>query len=396
LTDLPFSGRLARYANKSSKRTIHMHIEPFGVEIWMNEWETKCEWNLAETCVESLTIAQLLELAGKNDVDLSDLLSLKMTYGAIEGSERLRTAICGLYDKQAIENVVVTHGTIGANMLIHKTMVSEGDRVVAIVPTYQQHYSIPASIGADVHKLQLREEDGFLPDLDALRALVVPGTKLIAINNPNNPTGALMDRDMLEQVAAIAREVGAWILCDEVYRGTDQTGTGMTTSIADIYEKGISTASISKAFSLAGLRLGWIAAPREVIEAVAIHRDYDTIAVGVINDHFATLALESSDKLLERSRRITRGNLAMVESWITEQPLISWVKPKSGTTAFLKFDLPMTSRDFCIDLLKETGVMVTPGSALGVEGYVRLGYANNPTIIQEGLKRFGAYLKKLA
>ena len=371
-----------------------MHIEPFGVEIWMNECETKCEWNLAETCVESLTIAQLLELAGKNDGDLSDLLSLKMTYGAIEGSERLRTAICGLYDKQAIENVVVTHGTIGANMLIHKTMVSAGDRVVAIVPTYQQHYSIPASIGADVHKLQLREEDGFLPDLDALRALVVPGTKLIAMNNPNNPTGALMDRDILEQVAAIAREVGAWILCDEVYRGTDQTGTGMTTSIADVYEKGISTASISKAFSLAGLRLGWIAAPREVIEAVAIHRDYDTIAVGVINDHFATLALESSDKLLERSRKITRGNLAMVDSWITEQPLISWVKPKSGTTAFLKFDLPMTSREFCIDLLKETGVMVTPGSALGVEGYVRLGYANNPAIIQEGLKRFGAYLQK--
>lgn len=153
-----------------------------------------------------------------------------------------------------------------------------------------------------------------MPDLDELRALAVPGTKLIAINSPNNPIGALMDRAMLEEIAAIACNVGAWVLCDEVYRGTDQTGTGMTTSIADIYEKGISTASMSKSFALAGLRLGWIAAPCEIMEAVSIHRDYDTISFGVIDDHFATIALENSDKILARSHAITRGNLAIVEN----------------------------------------------------------------------------------
>lgn len=369
-----------------------MHIESFGVEMWMNEWETKCEWNLAETCVESLTIAELLALVGKNDTDLSELLSMKMTYGEIEGSMRLRRAICSLYDQQKPENVIVTHGTIGANMLVHKALVSAGDRVVAIVPTYQQHYSIPTSIGADVHPLQLREENGFLPDLDELRALVIPGTKLIAINNPNNPTGALMDQEMLENIATIAREVGAWVLCDEVYRGMDQAGSGTTVSIADVYEKGISTASVSKAYALAGLRLGWIAAPHEVIEAVAIHRDYDTISVGMINDHFATLALENRDKVLGRSKTITRGNLAILDAWVEEQPLITWLKPVSGTTALLKFDLAMTSRDFCVDLLKETGVMFTPGSALNMEGYVRIGYANNPTVLKEGLKRVGQYL----
>ncbi|WP_368041171.1 hypothetical protein [Leisingera sp. ANG59] len=98
-----------------------MHIEPFGVEIWMNEWETKCEWNLAETCVESLTIEELLQLAGKNSADLSELLGMKMTYGAIEGSDRLRSAIAALYQGQGPENVIVTHGTIGANMLVHKS-----------------------------------------------------------------------------------------------------------------------------------------------------------------------------------------------------------------------------------------------------------------------------------
>ncbi|MEO0974889.1 MAG: aminotransferase class I/II-fold pyridoxal phosphate-dependent enzyme, partial [Pseudomonadota bacterium] len=242
-----------------------MHIDPFGVEIWMNEWETKCALNLAETCVESMTIAQLLELTGQSEHALSELLDMKMTYGAIEGSERLRTAIAALYAQQRAENVVLTHGTIGANMLVHRALVSSGDRVVAVVPTYQQHYSIPASLGAEVHKLWLREEDRWLPDLDRLRALTAGGARLIALTNPNNPTGALIPRAMLEEIATIARAADAWVLCDEVYRGTDQEGDGATASIADVYEKGVSTAGMSKAFSLAGLRVGWVTAPREVI-----------------------------------------------------------------------------------------------------------------------------------
>ena len=369
-----------------------MHIEPFGVEIWMNEWETRCDWNLAETCVESLTINDLLKLTGKTEESLTEILPLKMTYGDIEGSVRLRAAIAALYEKQKSENVIVTHGTIGANMLVHKTLVATGDRVVTVVPTYQQHYSIPASIGADVHTLQLREQNNFLPDLDELRQLVVGGTGLIAMTNPNNPTGSLMDRAMLEEIVTIAREADAWILCDEVYRGTDQHGDGMTTSIADLYEKGVSTAGMSKAFALAGLRLGWIAGPQELIEKVTVHRDYDTISVGVIDDHFATLALEHSESVLARSREITRGNLALLEEWISQEPHISWVKPNSGTIALLKYDLPMSSRDFCINLLKETGVMFTPGSVLNMEGYVRIGYANNPDILKEGLRLVSGFI----
>ncbi len=372
-----------------------MHIEPFGVEIWMNEWETKCAFNLAETCVESLTIAELLALAGRNETDLSNLLTLKMTYGDIEGSERLRSAIASLYERQQVHNTIVTHGTIGANMLVHKTLIAPGDQVVAVVPTYQQHYSIPASLGADVRRLKLHEEDGFLPDLDELRKLVTPDTRLIAINNPNNPTGALMDRAVLEEIAAIAREADAWILCDEVYRGTDQDGSGMTASIADVYEKGISTAGMSKAYSLAGLRLGWIAAPQEIIESVSIHRDYDTISVGMIDDYFATLALENRDRILERSQAITRGNLAILQDWVEKEPRISWIKPRSGTTALLRYDLPMSSRDFCVSLLEKTGVMFTPGSALDMEGYVRIGYANNPEILKQGLARVSEYLAEI-
>lgn len=372
-----------------------MHIEPFGVEIWMNEWETKCELNLAETCVESLTIGQLLELCGKDETQLADLLAMKMTYGEIEGSSKLRTAIAALYEKQQLDNIVVTHGTIGANALVHRSLVSNGDRVVSVVPTYQQHYSIPASIGADVQYLHLREDNSFQPDLNELRQIVGTDTKLIAINNPNNPTGALIDRATLEEIATIARAAGAWILCDEVYRGTDQTGTGISASIADVYEKGISTASVSKAFSLAGLRLGWITAPANVIKAVSTHRDYDTISVGMIDDYFATLALENKDQVLARSRSITGGNLKLLEDWVSQQELITWVKPLSGTTALLKYDADVPSHDLCVSLLKETGVLFTPGSALGMEGYIRIGYANNPAVLREGLVRVSDYLSRV-
>lgn len=372
-----------------------MYIEPFKVEIWMNEWETRCRYNLAETCVASITIEELLTLAGQNQADLSALLPMKMTYGAITGSARLRDAIAGLYAAQSPEAVTVTHGTIAANMLVHKALVAGDDHVIAITPTYQQHYSIPASIGAKVETLALQAKDGFLPDLTRLRAMVTPQTKLIALTNPNNPTGALIDRAMLEEIVAIARDVGAYILCDEVYRGTGQTGDGLQPSIVDLYEKGIATASTSKAFSLAGLRVGWIVAPEDVTEAVMIHRDYDTISVGAINDHFAAIALENADKLLARSHQITRGNLAILAEWIAIQPRVSWVKPQAGTTAMLKLDTPMTARAFCIDLLEKTGVMLTPGDAFDMEGYARIGFANDPQILQAGLEKLEEYLAAL-
>ncbi|MDG1456449.1 MAG: aminotransferase [Pseudoprimorskyibacter sp.] len=373
-----------------------MKIKPFGVEIWMNEFEDHCEFNLAETCVASLTIEQLLELSGKNDNVMSDLLPMKMTYGAIRGSDRLRDAICTMYTKQTRNNVMVTHGAIGANALLHETLVEPGDHVISVRPTYQQHYSIPESYGAEVDILQLHPENGFLPDLEELAAMVRPETKLIVLNNPNNPTGALMEADALDAFVAIARRVNAFVLCDEVYRGTNQTGDGFAPAMADIYEKGISVAGMSKTFSLAGLRLGWIAGPLDVLEAVSIHRDYNTISVGMLDDYFAAMALEAKDKILARSQQITRGNLAILDAWVAQEPLMSYIKPKAGTTALLKYNLDMPSRDFCVQLLEKTGVMFTPGSVMHMEGWLRIGYANDPEILRCGLAKVSSFLSDLA
>jgi aspartate/methionine/tyrosine aminotransferase len=372
-----------------------MKIKPFGVEIWMNQYETQCAYNLAETCVESLTVAQLLDLAGKRGAILDELLPLKLTYGAIEGSERLRGNIASLYAKQAPENVTVTHGAIGANALVYATLVEPGDRVISVLPTYQQHYSIPESLGADVQVHKLRAENAFLPDLDEIERLITPNTKLIVVTNPNNPTGSVMDRAMMQRIADMAGRVGAYVLCDEVYRGVDQTNDEFTVSMADLYERGISTGSMSKAFSLAGLRLGWIVGRKDLIHAVSIHRDYNTISVGMLDDHFASIALEHRDAILARNRAIVRENLAILDRWVAEEPAISYVKPKGGTVALLKYDFDLPSRDFCVRLLEAEGVMFTPGSALDMEGYVRIGYANNRAVLEEGLPRVSRFLRTL-
>jgi len=369
-----------------------MKIKPFDIEIWMNEFENHCAYNLAETCVASLTIEQLLSLSGTKETLLPDLLPMKLTYGAIEGSDRLRNSICQLYSNQQLDNIIITHGAIGGNSLVYQTLVRPGDHVISLVPTYQQHYSIPESLGADVDILSLRSENDFLPDLDELRRLMRADTRLIAITNPNNPTGALIDEAMLKQIVEIAQQAGSYILCDEVYRGTDQAGDGITASIADLYAKGIATNSMSKAFSLAGLRLGWIAAAQSFIGEISIHRDYNTISVSMIDDYFACLAMEAKDKILERSRQITRGNLQILDDWVTSQAHISYIKPKSGTTALLKYDLDLPSRDFCVQLLEETGVLLTPGSTMDMEGWVRIGYANDPEILSEGLEKVSTFL----
>ena len=372
-----------------------MKIKVFGVEQWMNEWETKCAYNLAETCVESITVKELLEMAGVSPEQMTrDLMGKKLTYGWIEGSTKVRELIAGLYQKQNATNIVTTHGCIGANMLVHETLVEPGDHVISVIPTYQQHYSIPESFGANIETLRLKPENGFLPDLNELRAMVKPETKLICINNPNNPTGALMDEAMLREICDIARSVDAWLLCDEVYRGLTQSEE-YSPSVADLYEKGISTGSMSKVFSLAGLRFGWIAAPKELIAAVLYHRDYNTISVGMLDEYFVELALQAKDKILARNCAIIRENLQILDDWVKCTPRVSYVKPKAGTTAFVKIDTKLTSHEFCERLVKEKGVMFTPGSALDTEGFVRIGYANNKEVLKKGLELTAEFLKEV-
>jgi aspartate/methionine/tyrosine aminotransferase len=372
-----------------------MRIRDFGIEIWMNRWETACRYNLAETCVESITVDELLGLAGLDrSALLEQLLPMQLTYGAIEGTDRLRAAIAALYETVAPGDILVAHGAIGANHLAYEALVEPGDVIVSIVPTYQQHTSIPESLGGTVRLLHLREDMRWLPDLDELRSLA-SGAKVIALVNPNNPTGSLLDPAALRDIVAIARHEGAWIVADEVYRGTDQAGPGTSPSLVDLYERTVGIGSMSKAFSLAGLRLGWVIAPAEVLGAVSRHRDYSVISVGMVDDLLASIALEARHALLARNRAIVRENLAILDAWVAGERRVGYVKPRSGTTALLRYDADLTSEALCLRLLQAEGVLFTPGGAMDMEGYLRVGYANNRAVLAEGLARTSAFLATL-
>jgi aspartate/methionine/tyrosine aminotransferase len=370
-----------------------MKIKPFAVEEWMNAWEVGAKYNIAETCVDSISMNELFELTGEDKTEfLNRLCARRLSYGDIEGLPEFRKGVCGLYKTLNIENIVPTHGASGANHHVFYSLISPGDRVVSIMPTYQQLYSIPESYGADVQILHLSKENNYLPDLEKLRRLVTPKTKMICINNPNNPTGALMSEKMLREIVEIARSADAWILCDEVYRHLSQED-GWCPSIVDLYEKGISVSSMSKVFSLAGLRLGWIAThDMSVVKSCLSHRDYNLVSCGVFDEMLAAAALKHRDKLLERSRKIVRENLQILDDWVGSEPHVSYVKPKAGTTALVYYDLDISSYEFCEEMYKKTGAFVTPGDCFEVPHSMRIGYAYGKQDLIDGLKAISEYI----
>ncbi|MGM1015323.1 aminotransferase class I/II-fold pyridoxal phosphate-dependent enzyme [Limosilactobacillus fermentum] len=345
-----------------------MKIKDFGVEQWMNEYETKAKYNLGETCVSSLSIRELCELVG---VDVNDfakqLVDRRLTYGAIEGAVELKEAITRLYQNLTPDEIVTEHGAIGANNLVLNALVEPGDEVIAVTPTYQQLQSIPEAIGATVKLLPLKRENGYLPDAEQLRGLVSDKTKLIVLNNPDNPTGALMSQAGLQTIVDIAKSVDAYVLCDEVYRHLTQED-GYSPSIIDLYDK---------------------------MKACLSYRDYETISCSQLDEMVGTLALKNQAVLLERNRGIVRENLKVLEEWVHQQPHITWLKPKAGTTALLYYDFDLPSTIFCDRLMKEYETLLVPGSCFDIENSLRIGYAFETTHLRDGMNQLGKFLAKL-
>ena len=373
-----------------------MKIRPFAVEEWMNAYETGARFNIAETCVDSISVDELFRLCGEDsDAFWKRFSARRLTYGDIEGAPAFREGICRLYKTLKPEEVVTTHGAAGANHHVFYSLVEPGDRVISIMPTYQQLYSIPESYGAEVRLLNLTPENGYLPALEQLRELAVPGTKLICINNPNNPTGALMSTELLREIVEIARSVDAYVLCDEVYRHLTQENVWCE-SIVDLYEKGISVSSMSKVFSLAGLRLGWIATHDETVrKALLSHRDYNHISCGMFDEALAAVALQHSDIILERNRGIVRENLAVLDTWVQSEPRIHYQKPRAGTTALVYYDYAPDSYAFCTRMYHETGAFVTPGDCFEQPKSMRIGYASDVQTLKDGLAAISAFLRIL-
>ncbi|TAQ91158.1 hypothetical protein B7494_g522 [Chlorociboria aeruginascens] len=390
-------------------------IEPFDVEQWMDKYElTPGVLNIAETCAASISIDELKALCEDSYAPPPLSTSTKLTYGPIRGSDDLRKRLASLYSARVSaplppSNILITPGAIAANFLLLYSLIGPGDHVVCVYPTYQQLYAVPQSLGAEVSLWKLKKEKNYLPDLEDLKGLVKENTKMIIINNPNNPTGATIPKSGLQKLVEFAQGRNIIILSDEVYRplfhGISPMDEDFPPSILSFkYAKTIATGSMSKAYSLAGIRIGWVASrDPSIIEAIAAARDYTTISVSQLDDQVAAYALSASviHGLLKRNIQLAKTNLELLENFVNQNSSVcSWVKPTGGTTAFIRFESkgqPIDDAQFCIDVIEETKVMFLPGSkCFGPEfkGFVRIGFVCQTSVLQEALEKLGPYIQK--
>lgn len=383
----------------------------------MDKYETTPDvLNIAETCAASISIDDLVGFCEDPSMPGPLSTSSKLTYGAIRGSSALRERLAALYSARVAnplsqDNILLTPGAIAANFLLLYTLVAPGDHVICVYPTYQQLYSVPKSLGAEVSLWKLKKEKKYIPDLDDLKDLVKENTKMIIINNPNNPTGSTTPKSVLQGLVDFAKERDIIILSDEVYRplfhGVSPIDQEFPPSIVSLgYDKAIATGSMSKAYALAGIRVGWIASrSREIIESIATARDYTTISVSQIDDQIASYAMSQSvlHALLGRNIALAKTNFALLESFVNEHSsTCSWVKPTGGTTAFIQFKEnghPINDEQFCIDVLESTKVMFLPGSKCfgggeDFKGFVRIGFVCETEVLKEGLEKLGNYIQK--
>ncbi|RRK09776.1 aminotransferase [Lactiplantibacillus garii] len=368
-----------------------MQIAGFGVEAWLNAHEREATTDISQSSVSALTMAEVTSLDGHGGQQFYQQLNQsRLDYGWIEGSPKFKRLVSGLYTQVPPENVLQTNGATGANQLAIYSLVEPGDHVIALYPTYQQLYDIPKSLGATVDYWHIREDHDWLPDINELRQLVRPNTKMILLNNAMNPTGGLLDRAMLEQVVAVAQAVGAYVLADEVYEPLD--GTPFT-SIADLYDRGIAVNSLSKTYSAPGIRIGWTATPdADLADRFRKYRDYTMICGGVVNDQLAVLILQHRAEILERNRQIVARNLKLLTDWVATQPRVSLIAPHGISVSCIKLAVPLADEAFCLNLLRDTGVLLVPGSRFAIPGHARLGYCTDTETLQRGLRLLGDYL----
>jgi aspartate/methionine/tyrosine aminotransferase len=376
-----------------------VRVETFALERWMSAHEMHVEYDIAESGIFPMTADELLDLvpAGERGELLDRLLCTRLGYSEARGSAELRALLAATYEATGAENILVTTGAIEANYLAMNVLLEPGDHVVAVYPAYQQLYSVPRAIGCDVSPWTVRAEDGWRFDLDDLACLITARTKLIVVNTPHNPTGAVLSAGDLRRVYELAAACGARVLCDEAYRWIEVPGSAaLAPPMRDLGPAALSVGTLSKPFGLPGLRVGWIAGPADVIAACWAARDYVSLSPGKLNDALAVVALAHREAVTRRTRAILERNLATAHAWFARHAgLVSWTPPHGGMLALLRYELDIPSFDLA-NLLAETySVMLAPGAAFGYEHTLRLGLGQDPPVFEEGLARTAACLVDL-
>ena len=363
-----------------------MRIQPFELERWQSVWENRVDLNISESGVHPLSVA---ELVGDAEA-VQRLLALPQGYPQTNGSEELRSRIAALYPWARAENVLVTCGGSEANFVSTWALIEPGDEVVFMTPNYMQIAGVAPAFGASIKRLCLRENRRWAFDPDDLKRMVSDKTRMIAICNPNNPTGAVLDPESRNAIVAAASQVGAWILADEVYRGAEFDGDE-TATFWGTCERVLCTAGLSKAYGLPGLRMGWVVAPAEMIERLWGYHDYTSIAPTVLSDRLASIALEPKRRtwILERTRTILKQNYPILRTWLdSHADRLSHIPPKAGAVAWVGLRSGENSAQMAEELRARQSVLIVPGEQLGMPSYLRFGFGGDVAQLQQALSRF--------
>jgi aspartate/methionine/tyrosine aminotransferase len=312
----------------------------------------------------------------------------------------LRTLIAGLYPGAGANSVQVTNGGAEANLCTLLQIVQPGDEIVMMSPNYMQAPGLARALGATVVDWPLRVNGAatrWVPDLEQLERLVTPRTRAVFICHPNNPTGARLTPDELDQIGSVASRHGGWVISDEIYRGAELDAVESPTMWGRA-PRVIITSGLSKAYGLPGLRIGWVVAPPPVIDAIWGIHDYTTIAPGAVSDLLARIALspEGRARLLARTRGIVRTNYQLLRSWLDKRTQFSHVPPEAGAIAFVKYTHPIRSTDLVERLRIERGVLVVPGDHFGMDGYLRVGFGSHPEHLVGALERIAEVMDAIA
>lgn len=355
-----------------------MLIEDFKLEKWIKKYENITKYDISQTCVKPFSLQELEEFCDEE----VKFKNIKLGYGSVYGSENLKQAICNLYENAKPDNVTVALGGIGANQLALRTFINKGDKVVCVVPCYQQVYTLPDIYGAEV----------VLTDIEYLEKDAID-SKLICLVNPNNPTGTNLSEDEVKRIIKIAQKNNAYLFVDEAYRGLNHNGNPYSKSFFDLYDKTIVTGSMSKTYSLAGIRLGWIVANSNFISNINSNRDYNTLSISALDDAVAALALKNHEKIVKRNVQILNENKILVENFM-KKVNYSWIEPNSGTICCVNYNSKLNSTDFCEKVVKDTGILLVPASAFDCENehFFRIGLGMDKKILQSGLDKFVDYI----
>lgn len=365
-----------------------MRQPDFVMERWQSRFENTVRCNLSDSGVLPFRFAEFCDFA---NVDPGDVV---FGYGLTQGTEELRARVAALYPGAAEDDVLITTGSAEANFLSMWRLVEPGDRVVIVQPTYGQTIGLAEGLGATVAPLRLEEAHGWQPAPGAAAEAITTGTRLVVVTNPNNPTGVVLSDAARREIVAAAEAVGAWILADEVYAGAEQAGPVTPTLWGDTVRV-IATASLSKAYGLPGLRLGWLVAPQELREELWARKDYTSISPAVLSDRLARAALEPGNRsrILERCCRIVQTNLGIVDEWARSAPGVTYRRPDAGAICLFTYPESIPSMDLAERLRVERSVLIVPGAHFGLDNTFRIGFGYEADKLPIGLAHVSEVLR---